>query len=163
MPQAMYTSLTSFDKKYNEIQAPIDLVNILTSLSEQQYLPATLDKYTLTDTSDDLTFKNTLAVRLKTIEGKILSYKIDIPTVFNDHCIKVNGNTYIIQKQMFRLPVVKTDTDTVEILSNFQKITCFRTGGKISRRNAYLKKVLNEYKANPHITIMYGDNATLDS
>lgn len=163
MPQAQASSLTSFDKKYNEIQAPIDLVNILTSLSDQQYLPATLDKYVLTDTSDDLTLKNTLAVRLKTIDGKYLSYKIDIPTIINDHCIKVNGNTYIIQKQLCRLPIVKTNTDTVEILSNYQKITCTRTGGKISRKNSYLEKVLANYKTSKYVKVEYGNNAILDS
>jgi len=161
--KVQYSSLISMDRKYNELQAKEDLVSCITAFSEQDYYPITVVDWKLEDTSDDFTLKQTLSVRYKTDDGKSLSFSIDIPIVYNDHYIKVKGNSYIIEKQLTRLPIVKTKDNVVELTTNFNKVTCSRTNGKISRRNAYLKKILQKYKMNPAYNIEYGYNTEIDS
>ena len=157
------STITSFDNTYNKVQAEQDLMNNLTSFSEQEYLPLTLSSFSKEDTSDDFTLKDTINVKYKTNENKTLSFSLDIPKVFNGHYLKIKGNNYIIEKQLIRLPIVKTKENTVEITTNFNKITITRTNGKISRRNAYLKKILVQYKENPAYNIEYGYNVELNS
>lgn len=161
--RVQYSSLLAMDDKYNKVQAKQDLISCIAAFSDQDYLPITIVDWKLVDSSDDFTLKDTLTVRYKTDENKILSFKIDIPKVFDGHCIKVKGNTYIIQKQLCRLPIVKTKENRVEITTNFNKITCERTNGNISRKNAYLKKILQKYKLNPAYNIEYGYNTELIS
>ncbi len=162
-PTVRKSSLKTLDEKYNAEQANIDLMNNLTAFSEQPYLPVTLADFKREDTSDDFTYKDTLTVKWKTDEGKTLTFKIDVPKVYNGHYIKYAGNEYVIQKQICRLPIVKTKDNRVEIATNFNKITCERTNGRTSRRNAALKKMLSEYKANPAYHIEYGYNAGVNS
>ena len=157
------SSLTAIDRKYNEIQAKQDLVACISAFSDQDYLPLTLAEWKMVDSSDDFTLKDTLFVKYKTVENKTLSFKIDIPRIFDGHYIKIKGNTYIVQKQLCRLPIVKINTDYVDITTNFNKIACRRTNGKVSRRNAYLKKILQEHKLNPAFNIEYGYNIELNS
>ena len=157
------STLTALDRVYNEYQNKIDLAACIGSFSDQDYLPITIVDWNMVDTSDDFTLKNTLTVRYKTSENKTLSFKIDIPIVFDGHYIKIKGNTYIIQKQLCRLPIVKTKENRVEITTNFNKITCERTNGNVTRRNAYLKKILQKYKMNPAFNIEYGYNIESNS
>lgn len=157
------SSLPALDRAYNEKQAKIDLASCIASFSDQDYLPITIVGWNMVDTSDDFTLKNTLTVKYKTVENRTLSFKIDIPIVFDGCYIKIKGNTYIIQKQICRLPIVKTKENRVEIATNFNKITCERTNGNISRRNAYLKKILQRHKMNPAFGIEYGYNIEINS
>ena len=157
------SSLITFDRVYNESQSAQDLANTLTSFSEQEYYPLTVSGIEKEDTSDDFTLKDTLSIKYKTNDNKTLSFKIDIPKVYNGHYIKIKGNPYIIEKQLFRLPIVKTKEDRVEITTNFNKITIERTHGKISRKNAYLKKILDLYKDNPAYNIEFANNMEINS
>lgn len=158
-PTVRKSSLKALDDKYNKEQANVDLMNNLTAFSDQPYLPVTLADFKREDTSDDFTYKDTITVRWKTDEGKSISFKLDVPKVYNGHYIKYGGNEYVIQKQICRLPIVKTKDNRVEITTNFNKMTCERTNGKTSRRNVALKKMLTEYKGNPAYRIEYGYNA----
>lgn len=162
-PRLTESSIDAIDKKYNNEQAAVDLVNNLTAFSEQDYLPITLDSFAKEDTSDEFTYKDTINVKYRTNENKTFTFKLDIPKVFDNHYIRVKGNTYIIQKQLCRLPIVKTKMDAVEINTNFNKITVTRTAGKVSRKNAYLKKLLELYKKNPAFTIVFANNYELNS
>ena len=157
------SSLISLDKEYNTKQSVKDLTNILTSFSDQEYSPMTVADFKKEDTSDDFTLKDTITVRYKTDDNQSVSFKLDIPKVYNGHYLKIKGNPYIIEKQIFRLPIVKTKEDVVEITTNFNKITVSRTHGKISRKNEYLKKILSEYKNNPAYDITLVNNSEINS
>ena len=65
-------------------------------------------------------------------------------------------------KQLVRLPIVKTKQDRVEITTNYNKITIERTNGKLSRKNAYLLKLLKDIK-NDNIEIEFGSNSIINS
>ena len=66
--------LSSFDRQYNQKQAKKDLVNIVSGFSGSEYMPLAVDKFTLDDTSDEFTKKETLKARYRTPEGKYLSF-----------------------------------------------------------------------------------------
>lgn len=161
--RAKKTTLIAMDRYYNDSYAKQDLINNLTFLSDQDYLPATLYNYKEVDTSDDFTFKKTITAQFKTDEGKVLGFKLDIPIIFDNHCIKIKGNIYVIQKQLCRLPIVKTKEDRVEIVTNLNKMTCERAGNKVSRKNTYLKKLLKQYEGNVNFKIVYGFNTQLNA
>lgn len=156
------TTLISFDKEYNNKYLLKDIMSVLTAFSDQSYAPITLIRYEMPDTSDAFTAKYTLSCSYKTVDGQQLSFRLDIPKIIDERYVKIKGNSYVIQKQLLRLPIVKTKSDTVEITTNFNKIICSRVRGKISRENAYLRKLLKDYK-NPKVNIVFGNNSIANS
>jgi hypothetical protein len=157
------SSLSNFDEEYNKKQAPKDLKNIISSFSNSSYLPLTVEKLTVEDTSDDFNQKDTVSIRYKNDEGKTLSVAIDVPKIVDKRYFYLNGNKKAMTKQLFRLPIVKTKPDRVEITTNFNKVTIERTNGKVSRKNAYFLKLIEDYKNNPNFKIEYGANGIANS
>ena len=157
--ERMKTShLASFDEEYNNKQAMKDLSSVISSFSNSDYLPMAVESFEKEDTSDDFNIKDTINVKYKTDEGKILSFQIDIPKIVDKKYLYLSGNKKEITKQLLRLPIVKTKADRVEITSAFNKITCERTSGKLSRKNAYLLKILKNFEKNDNFEIVYGIN-----
>jgi len=156
------SKLSSLDEEYNKKQSMKDMADILTSFSSSYYLPMTLDSFKMEDTSNDLSQINTVYAKFRTDEGKLLSLTLDIPKIVDKRYFFLNGNKKLLIKQLSRLPIVKTKQDRVEITTNYNKITIERTNGKLSRKNAYLLKILNEYKNNPAIKITYGSNSIIN-
>jgi hypothetical protein len=157
------STLSNIDEEYNKKQAPKDLKAIISSFSESTYLPMTVENVRIEDTSDDFKQVNTIYVKYKTDEGKSLSFALDIPKIVDKRYFYLGGNKKVLTKQLFRLPIVKTKPERVEITTNLNKITIERTNGKLSRKNAYLLKLLEQYKTNPNINIEYGSNGITNS
>jgi len=164
MDERIKTShLSSIDEEYNKKQYRKDVIDSITGFSNSDYLPLTLDKYEIEDTSDDFNEKETVHIKYKTDEGKPLSFKLDIPKVIDKRYFYLSGNKKILSKQITRLPIVKTKADRVEITTSFNKMTIERSTGKLSRKNSYLFKVLKNIKLNPNITVEYGSNGIVNS
>jgi hypothetical protein len=157
------SKLSSMDEEYNKKQFMKDATNILSSFSNSSYLPMTLHDFKLEDSSDDFKKVNTLRVAFKTDEGKILRFSLDIPKIVDKRYFYLGGNKKMMTKQLIRLPIVKTKSDRVEITTNFNKVTVERTNGKLSRKNAYLLKMMEEYKNHPTISIEFGQNGIINS
>lgn len=155
--------LSSLDEEYNKKQAKKDMMNILSSFSSSHYLPMTLEDFRIEDTSDDFRQIDTIYVKFKTDEGKILSFSLDIPKIVDKRYFFLGGNKKVLTKQLVRLPIVKTKPERVEITTNYNKITIERTNGKLSRRNAYLLKILKEYKNNKAVDITLGSNSIINA
>ena len=102
-------------------------------------------------------------VAFKTDEGKILRFSLDVPKIVDKRYFYLGGNKKMMTKQLIRLPIVKTKPDRVEITTNFNKVTVERTNGKLSRKNAYLLKMMDDYKNHPTISIEYGQNGIINS
>jgi hypothetical protein len=157
------STLSNMDEEYNKKQASKDLKAIISSFSESSYLPMTVENVRMEDTSDDFKQVNTIYVKYKTDEGKSLSFALDIPKIVDKRYFFLSGNKKVLTKQLFRLPIVKTKVDRVEITTNLNKITIERTNGKLSRKNAYLLKIIEQYKNNPAFKIEYGSNGITNS
>jgi len=157
------STLSNLDEEYNKKQAMKDLKAIVSSFSESVYLPLTVDSFSMNDGSDDFNQINTVSIRYKTDEGRSLSFSLDLPKIVDKRYFYLGGNKKVLTKQLFRLPIVKTKPDRVEITTNFNKVTIERTNGKLSRKNAYLLKLLGNYKLNKNITIEYGANGIVNA
>lgn len=155
--------LISLEKEYNKKQMNTDLANTFSAFSEMSFFPATIDSITTEDTSTYSDEKVTYNVRYKTNEGKPLSFQLDVPKIVDDRYLYLGGNKKVIKKQLFRLPITKIAKDTVEVTSNFNKITVERSTGKISRKLSYMLKKLREVGENKLIEIDYGDNTLVNS
>ena len=151
------STLSSLDEEYNKKQFKKDMMSILSGFSSSYYLPMTIDSFRMEDTSDDFKQVDTIFVKFRTDEGKLLSFSLDIPKIVDKRYFFLGGNKKVLTKQLVRLPIVKTKPDRVEITTNYNKITIERTNGKLSRRNSYLMKILKDIK-NDKIIIEFGSN-----
>lgn len=161
-PRIQESTLNAMDKEYNTKFMRNDINDSFTAFSNNSYLPTAVTSLTYEDTSDDFNEKETAYVKYKTDDNQTLSFAIDIPKIIDGHYIYVNGNKFILPKQLLRLPIVKTKSDRIEITTSYQKMTIERSGSHISRRNSYLLKELKTYE-NPTITINYGDNSLINN
>lgn len=161
-PSIAKSTLPAMDQEYNNKFLKNDLNNVFESFSQSSYYPSAIEDITYEDTSDDFNKKETASIRYKVDDGQTISFKLDIPTIVDDHYFYVGGNKYTIGKQMIRLPIVKTKSDRVEITASYQKMTIERRGSKVSRRNAYLMKILKAYD-NPKVKVTQGDNSLINS
>ena len=57
-----------------------------------------------------------------------MKIKIDVPIIFDDHFMMIKGNKKIIQHQLILKPIVKTGKNTVQIVTNYQKMFIERKG-----------------------------------
>ena len=156
------TKLLSMDDTYNKNYFRNDINDAISSFSSSSYLPIAVDDISYEDTSDDFNEKETVKVRYKTDENQALSFQLDIPKIIDGHYMYIGGNKYTIAKQMLRLPIVKTKADRVEITTSYQKMTIERAGSKISRKNAYLLKILKSEELKD-VSIIYGDNGIINN
>ena len=156
------STLPAIDKEYNTKCYKKDINNIIASFSQTDYLATAIDSIEYEDTSDDFNKKETVKVKYKTDEGQALSFVLDIPKIVDDHYMYIGGNKWTISKQLTRLPIVKTKADRVEISTSYNKMTIERRGSKVSRRNAYLLKILKSLD-NPNIKVEYADNTLINA
>lgn len=155
--------LSSFDEQYQEKQGKEDLMSIVSSFSSNDFMPITISDINIEDTSDDFNKKETMKVRYKTEEGKSVSFTIDIPKFVDKRYFYLGGNKKLMTKQMTRLPICKTKEDRVEITTNFNKMIIERSGGKISRKNSYIVKILKSMKGSSEVDVAYNNCAVVNA
>lgn len=155
--------LSSIDDEYNKKQSMKDITNVISSFSNSDFIPMAVDDIEITDSSDYQNKKKTVSVRYKTDDDKTLSFQLDVPTIVDKRFFYLGGNKKVIKKQMIRLPITKVKEDRVEITTNFNKMTIERTSGKLSRKNQYFLKRLEDVKMNPAFEINYGTNVVVNS
>lgn len=133
----------NFEKTYNEKLMPKDITNAILSLNNKS-IPMYVRKVEVEDTSDELNYKDTYTVYLEDANRKRHTIKVDIPKFIDDKFLYIGGNKKIIKKQNFLYPVVKTNSDTVQIVTNYNKMFIRRVGTKsissIERLKILLKK-----------------------
>ena len=134
-------SFANFDRDYNEQLMDVDIANAFTMFNG-----ATVDmnivSVDVADTSDKMNLKNTYTVVYEDEYRRRHTIKVDIPIVFNDSFVYINGNTKLIENQITGLPVIKTDPDTVRINTDYNKITITRKGHKLNPNTERFKKLV---------------------
>ena len=79
------------------------------------------------DTSTSEDYVNTWTVHYEDAEtGKRFTMKLDIPKLIGNRFMKLRGNEKSLIGQLMLLPVVKTDNDAVQVVSNYSKIFIYR-------------------------------------
>lgn len=113
-----------------------------------------------TSTSED--FVDTWTVHYEDAEsGKRSTVKVDIPRMVGDRFMKLRGNEKVLIGQLMLLPIIKTDEDTVQIVSNYNKIFVRRKSpsgfGKSTPIVNKMIKVFNKYDGKD-FEVIPGDN-----
>lgn len=145
-----------FEKEYNANLYRKDVVNIFADLSERS-LPMYIIDINVEDTSDDLNLKETWTIKLEDANRQRHTIKVDMPKFIDDKFMYLGGNKKIIIKQQLLKPIVKTEPDTVQIVTNYNKMFVRRTGDKVSLRVEQLKKYIANNKTIKNVKISYGD------
>ncbi len=145
------TKLTfhNFEKTYNDTLMNKDLVNAILSLNDKS-IPMYVRDIRIKDTSDELNYKDTYTILLEDANRKRHTINVDIPKFIEDRFLYLGGSKKLIKKQNLLYPVVKTDSDIVQITTNYNKMFIQRVGTKsiasIERLKIALKKS-DEFKS----------------
>lgn len=141
-----------------------DIFNILKSFSEKSY-PVSIVDIKVEDTSTAMDYIDTYTVNMEDGFGKRFTLVFDIPKFKNNRFMKLRGNEKVMSGQLLLLPCLKTDQDTVQCVSNYNKIFIRRHGvlGRASATSDRLIKTLRKMGTNKNIKVYYGDNSAICS
>lgn len=136
----------SFNKVY---QMEPDIVAVFLHFTKTSR-PLNLLSMDKEDTSTSEDYKTTWTVKYEDAEsGQRFTIKVDIPNLIDNRFMKLRGNEKVLQGQWMLLPATKTDDDTVQMVSNYNKIFLRRKSpnglGKSSAIVNRLSKALTKY------------------
>lgn len=139
-----------------------DIIAILRSFSQMTY-PISIRDINLEDNSTSEDYIYTYNVDMENHLGKRFKLKFDVPKIKDSKYMMLRGNKKNIQTQCFLMPLVKTDADAVQIVSNYSKIFIRRfntSTGKSSVYADFIMKCLKKYDGND-IIVTEGDNSVI--
>lgn len=151
----------NFEEMYNVDE---DILKALYSLSEKSD-PIAIVNIDIQDTSTSEDLKETYTVKMEDARGQRFTIKFDVPKFVDNKFMKLRGNEKTMNGQLTLIPIIKTDEDTVQIVSNYKKIFVYRYGASIGKSYPDADKVykcLNKYDGNK-IKIRPGDNTKICS
>lgn len=131
-----------FDKTYNEKLYKHDILGVFESLNRGT-IPVYILKVDIEDSSNDLNYKETWTITMEDSNRVRHTVKVDVPKFIDDKYLYLNGNRKMIVRQLFSKPVVKTSPDTVQIVSNYNKIFIRREGQKLTDKIEKLHKMFS--------------------
>lgn len=149
-----------FEKSYNQNLYKKDILNVFTDLSDKS-LPMYITDINIEDTSDELNLKETWTIKFEDANRQRHTIKVDLPIFIDDKFMYLSGNKKIIIKQQIMKPIVKTNADTVQIVTNYNKMFVRRIGDKVSEVVEQLKKYLASNKVTG-VTVKNGDNSKIN-
>lgn len=152
---------TNFEKVYDINE---DIMAMLHSFSSKS-APFSIVDINIEDTSTTEDYINTYTVKCEDANGKRFTLVFDVPKFRNNRFMKLRGNDKVINGQLVLLPVIKTDEDTVQIVSSYNKIFIRRYGSAVGKSFPVadcIIKALNKYKGTD-IKVTTGDNKRICS
>lgn len=137
----------NFEADYN---IDSDIMKCLHSLSQNKDVPMSVIDVSVEDRSTSEDSILTYTVHLEDSLGKRHTLRFDMPKIINKRFLRLRGNDKIIPGQLINLPIIKTDEDTVQVVSNYNKIFITRYGqvGKINQSTNALIRALTKLKEN---------------
>lgn len=147
-PTLMSSKFTNFDRNYVSKCMTPDIdnsVGILASASEKIFVVSK----EVVDASTPMDLKETWIYNLQDEKGNKKTIKLDIPRVIDGTYIFINGSMQLITHQFVLKPLVKTDQDTVQIVTAYNKVFIRRRGQVDSNTNniiIYLQKNKDRFK-----------------
>ena len=133
----------NINKAYVEELMEKDLVSMFTAMNNKS-IKVFVRSITSEDTSDISNYKETWTVELEDELRVRHRMVFDVPKVIDGRFLYLGGNRKFINNQQLLLPIVKVEPDTVQLVSNYNKIFIRRYGEKVSQVNEKLKKALGE-------------------
>ena len=146
----------NFDKEYNLDR---DIVACFTHFSKDVKFPIAIRDIAVEDTSTSEDMKETYTVKIETFNGKRQTIKLDIPTI-KDNRFLLRGNSKVIATQFLNMPILKTDRNAAQVITNYKKIFVYIFRNSVGRSNPIASKVvkaLTKYTGNG-LEINFADN-----
>ena len=138
-----HITFQNFEKTYNEKVMTKDITNAILSLNDKS-IPMYVRDIKIQDSSDELNYKDTYTISLEDANRQRHTVKVDIPKFLEDKFLYLGGNKKLIKKQNFLFPVVKTGPDTVQIVTNYNKMFIRRIDTKSVSSVERIKKLLKD-------------------
>ena len=104
-----------------------DIYTILYGLSEKS-VPISVRNIEVEDISTSEDYLDLYKIELEDVYGKRFKLNIEMPKFIDNRYMRLRGNDKILSGQLMLLPVIKTDEDTVQVVSNYNKIFIRRYG-----------------------------------
>lgn len=133
----------NINKTYVDELMQKDLISMFTSMNDKS-IKVFVRSISVEDTSDISNYKETYTIELEDELRVRHRVVFDVPKVIDGRFLYLGGNRKYINNQQLLLPIVKVEPDTVQLVSNYNKIFIRRYGDKVSSVNEKLKKALSE-------------------
>lgn len=146
----------NFEKTYNLDK---DIVSILNSFSSKNN-PIGIRNIDVQDTSTSEDDIETYTIECEDINGKRFTLVFDIPKFKNNRFMRLRGNEKVLSGQLVLLPIIKTDLDRVQIVTNYNKIIIDRFGSTVGKSYPTADRFIKTLTKNkiPGIKVSTGDN-----
>lgn len=150
----------NFEKTYDVNE---DIIKILAEFTNKEY-PVSIIDFKIEDTSTNQDYIDTYTVNMEDYQGKRFTLVFDIPKFKNNRFMRLRGNEKVMSGQLLLLPCLKTDEDTVQCVSNYNKIF-IRRAGLEGRSYPYSDRLLKSIKkyTGKKLKIFLGDNSAICS
>ena len=145
-----------FNQEYDVDEDIMAILNFFSSRT----VPVGIRDVNVEDTSTSEDLKETWTVQCEDINGTRFQLKFDIPKLKNNRFMRLRGNDKTINAQLMNLPIIKTESDTAQITTNYNKIFFYTFGNSIGKSNVIAGKIIKalERYQGKSITTMLGSN-----
>lgn len=148
----------NFDRDYDLEKDIIACFYHFTKVSK----PVSIRRLDITDNSTSEDRLDLYTVEMEDFKGQRFTVKLDIPKMVDNRFL-LRGNSKSIQTQLFNMPIIKTNLDACQIVSNYQKIFIYRVNTISGRSHPTVGKFIkacDKYTGNK-IKINTGNNSKI--
>lgn len=131
------------NRTYIEKVMPKDIMDALLCLNTKS-IPLYVRDVKIEDTSDELNYKETYTIALEDANRQRSTLKVDFPKIIENRFMYLGGGKKNIKNQSYFYPVVKTEEDTVQMVSNYNKMYIRRIDTKSTSSVERLKRFLKQ-------------------
>lgn len=136
-----------------------DIIKVFRSFSNTSH-PLAIRSIKVENTSTSEDKIETYTVEYENENGKRFTIKVDVPIMIDHKYMKLRGNRKNINGQLTLVPIIKTDEDTVQVVSySYKKIFIRRFGTTTGKSNVTCDRLIKTLNKNQFkdITITEGD------
>lgn len=144
-PNIKKVKFNNFNKAYVEEVMTKDIVGVFENLNDRSIKMFILD-IDVKDSSSVTDLKETWTVHLEDELRGRHTIKFDIPKFYDKNFMWLGGNVKNIKNQLFFLPVVKISADTVMVVTNYNKMTVTRVGGRSLVDTTLMNKLVSKHE-----------------
>ena len=149
----------TYPSSFDEYKADEDIIEVFRSFANTSH-PLAIRNIEVENTSTSEDAVETYKVEYENEHGKRFTIKVDVPIMIDNKYMKLRGNRKNINGQLALVPIIKTDQDTVQVVSySYKKIFIRRFGTTTGKSNIVcdkLIKALNKHTFK-NIHIIEGD------
>ena len=156
-----HLTFTNFEKAYDLNGDIVAILNFFATRST----PVVVRDIKVEDTTTSEDYIETYYVDCEDVNGKRFRLVFDVPKIKNNRFMRLRGNDKVMNGQLVLIPCVKTDEDTVQLVSNYNKIFIRRYNtatGKSCPKVDKIIKALAKYEGDD-INVIWGDTTRICS